>query len=496
MTYARLHESARKLGELNNALAMLMWDEAVMMPAGSGNGRGETLATLAGMAHDLSSDPSIEDWIDASLNESLDAWQRANVDQIRRAYIAAKAVPKDLVVAISKATSKTEQCWRTARAENDWRTIEPLLEEVVGLTIQRADALAQMSNVTPYDALLDEYEPGLKQSSIDPVFDDLASFLPAFVDDAIARSSEIAIPGPFPVAAQERLGRELMSAVGFDFERGRLDVSHHPFCGGIADDTRITTRYNEDDFLESMFAVLHETGHALYQQGLPDAWRGQPVGAAGGMALHESQSLLMEMQVCRGDDFLRFAAPIVSRALGGDSHGDLGADRLGADRLGAMARRVRRGFIRVDADEVTYPLHVILRYQLETALLSGDLQVGDIPTAWHDKMVDFLGLSTEGNFHDGCMQDVHWFAGLIGYFPTYTLGAVAAAQLFAAARAAIDGLGQRIGDGDFEPLVGWLRDNVHSEGRRFTTNELLERVTGRPLETKDFRAHLEARYLS
>ena len=491
MTYARLHESARKLGELNNALAMLSWDEAVMMPAGSGSGRGETLATLAGMAHDLSSDPSIENWIDASREERLDDWQRANVEQVRRAYIAAKAVPKDLVVAISKATSKTEQCWRTARAENDWRTIEPLLQEVVGLTIQRAEALAETLKVEPYDALLDEYEPGLKRSSIDPVFDDLAAFLPSFVDEAIARSSEIAIPGPFPVAAQARLGRELMAAVGFDFERGRLDVSHHPFCGGIPDDTRITTRYNEDDFLESMFAVLHETGHALYQQGLPEAWRGQPVGAAGGMALHESQSLLMEMQVCRGDDFLRFAAPIASRTLGDDSHVD-----LGPDRLGAMARRVRRGLIRVDADEVTYPLHVILRYQLETALLSGDLPVADIPAAWNEKMFEFLGLSTQGDDRDGCMQDVHWFAGLIGYFPTYTLGAVAAAQFFVAARTAIDGLGQRIGEGDFEPLVGWLRDNVHSEGRRFTTNELLERVTGRPLETKDFRAHLEARYLS
>ena len=491
MTYARLHESAQKLGELHNALALLSWDEAVLMPVGAGAGRGETLAALAGMAHDLASDPNVDGWLQAADEETLDTWQRANLDQIRRAYIAASAVPRDLVVALSKATSACEQRWRDARAVNDWTAVEGLLAEVVRLTSERAQALAEKRNVSPYDALLDEYEPGLTCAVIDPVFDDLAAFLPAFVDRAIAAQGEwVATPGPIDVERQEQLGRELMRAVGFDFERGRLDVSHHPFCGGIPDDTRITTRYNENDFLESLFAVLHESGHALYQQGLPVAWRGQPVGDAGGMALHESQSLLMEMQVCRGDAFLEFAAPIVRRTLGLE-----GVERLGVDELGAMARRVRRGLIRVDADEVTYPLHVILRYQLETALLSGDLGVADVPGAWNEKMRDFLSLNTAGDYENGCMQDVHWFAGLIGYFPTYTLGAVAAAQFFAAARERLPDVEASIARGEFAPLVDWLRTNIHSLGRRYATDALLERVTGRPLETSEFKAHLERRYL-
>ena len=253
-------------------------------------------------------------------------------------------------------------------------------------------------------------------------------------------------------------------------------MSHHPFCGGEPDDTRITTRYNEGDFLESLFAVLHETGHALYQQGLPKAWRGQPVGDAGGMALHESQSLTMEMQVSRSAAFLEFAAPIVQRSL-------LGAPTRAAqwqpENLVALATRVRRGFIRVDADELTYPQHVILRYELETALLDGRLEVADLPDAWDEKMSAGLGLSTAGDFANGCMQDVHWFAGLIGYFPTYTLGAVIAAQLYRAAREQVAGLEDAIRAGDFPVLVDWLRDRVHRRGRLLPSMALVAEATGR-----------------
>ena len=281
-----------------------------------------------------------------------------------------------------------------------------------------------------------------------------------------------------------------MERLGFDFERGRLDATHHPFCGGDADDARVTTRYNEASFLESMFAVLHETGHALYQQGLPKAWRDQPVGEAGGMALHESQSLFMEMQVCRGAAFLEFAAPLIREALGRDA-----ADEAWrAENLHRAATRVERSRIRVEADEATYPLHVILRYELEQALIDGDLPVRELPVAWNEKSEAFLDLHLGDNHREGCMQDVHWYGGIIGYFPTYTVGALAAAQLFRSAAQALPDLDHAIRAGDFAPLLAWLRRNVHGLGRSQDTAAIIRSATGAPLGATAFLQHLRERY--
>ena len=492
MGYDALHERFRRIGDLNHALAMLSWDEAVMMPADSGSVRGEALATLTGMVHELTAAPETGELVDAAEQEDLGPWQAMNVAKIRHGWDAARAVPTDLVRALSRATSACEQTWRVARAENDWDAVVDKLRIVVDLSREKARALAATFGCEPYDALLDDYEPGLTRTDIEPVFTELGAALPDMVDDALSRQAAARAPqGPFPIERQDALGRALMAAVGFDFGRGRLDVSHHPFCGGDPDDTRITTRYNENDFLESMFAVLHETGHAMYEQGLPRDWRGQPVGHAGGMALHESQSLLMEMQVCRGAPFIEFAAPIIQRAL-------LGAETDAAewqpDNLVKLAAKVERGFIRVDADELTYPLHVILRYRLETALLDGSLTVGDIPDAWNEGMSSSLGLSTAGNFKDGCMQDVHWFAGLIGYFPSYTLGAVMAAQIFRAVRDGIPGLDDAVRQGRFSVLFDWLREHVHGRGSIRPSLELVAGVSGRRLGTDAFLDHLRTRY--
>ena len=492
MSYAALHERFRRIGDLNHALAMLSWDEAVMMPAGGGTVRGEALATLTGMVHQLTAAPETVELVDAALEEELDPWQTVNVEKIRHDWLTARAVPADLVRALSLATSACEQTWRGARGKNDWGVVVDGLRSVVDLTREKSQALAATLQCEPYDALLDNYEPGLTRTAIDPVFDELGAVLPDMVDDAMARQPTCALPrGPFPVDRQKALGRALMAEVGFDFERGRLDESHHPFCGGDPDDTRITTRYNEHDFLESMFAVLHETGHAMYEQGLPSDWRNQPVGHAGGMAMHESQSLLMEMQVCRGLPFIEFAAPIVQRTLLGT---ETDAAEWQPDNLVRLAAKVERGFIRVDADELTYPLHVILRYRLETALLDGSLGVAEIPDAWNEAMSASLGLSTAGNFTDGCMQDVHWFAGLIGYFPSYTLGAVMAAQIYRAARNGIPGLDDAIREGRFAVLFDWLRDHVHGRGSLKPSMELIADVTGLRLGTDAFLGHLRQRY--
>jgi carboxypeptidase Taq len=330
-------------------------------------------------------------------------------------------------------------------------------------------------------------------ADIDRLFDEIAGFLPDLIEGALNRQASLpsAPPpcGPFPVETQRRLAMRLMERIGFDFVHGRLDVSAHPFCGGTPEDVRITTRYNEDDFARALMGVLHETGHALYQRGLPAEWRLQPVGRARGMAMHESQSLLLEMQVCRSRAFLTYAAPIIREAFGGTGPG------WEVDALYRRQIRVRRGFIRVDADEVTYPAHVILRYRLERAMLAGDLKPADLPGAWAAALREMLGVAPD-NDREGCLQDIHWYDGNWGYFPTYTLGALIAAQLFEAARRDVPDLMQAIAEGEFAPLLGWMRERVHSKGSLLSTAELVETATGQPLGTASFERHLRDRYLS
>ncbi|MTJ83920.1 MAG: carboxypeptidase M32, partial [Telmatospirillum sp.] len=296
--------------------------------------------------------------------------------------------------------------------------------------------------------------------------------------------------GPFPAGRQRRLCERVAEVLGFDFTHGRLDVSLHPFCSGNPDDIRITTRYDEADYLSSMMSVIHETGHALYTRGLPECWTTQPVGRPRGTGIDESQSLLMEVQACRTPEFLSFAAPLIAGILAEE-----GAPGWDADTLRGQMLRVKPDFIRVDADEVTYPAHVILRYRLEKALVAGDLDVAGLPSAWNEGMEDLLGIRPPDD-RLGCLQDIHWYCGLIGYFPTYTLGAMTAAQLFDAAKRSVPGLLEAIGRGDFRPLLGWLRTHVHSRGSLIGTDELLTAATGRPLDSAVFKSHLTNRYLS
>ncbi|MGK2923329.1 MAG: carboxypeptidase M32 [Methyloceanibacter sp.] len=491
--YAQLETRFEELHQLGHAQAMLSWDDAVMMPRGGGPARGEALAALAALAHRTLTAPEVGDLLDragASLAQ-LNAWQQANLRAMRRTHTRAVALPEALVRTNQLATTRCQQIWRAARADNDWNAVKGSLGEVIALAREEAAALGDALALDPYDALLDGYEEGTREAHVTQLFDDLKGFLPGFIDRVIARqTAPFPLPGPFPRDGQHALGEDMMRLLGFDFSRGRLDVSHHPFCGGVPDDTRITTRYSEEEFLESLMAVLHETGHALYQQGLPADWRRQPVGNCLGAAVHESQSLFVEMQMSRGRAFIEFAAPHLRRHLGGKP----GDAAWTADNLQAHSRQVRRGYIRVDADELTYPLHVILRFEIERALIAGKLDAADIPDAWNEAMTRYLGLSTEGDYRNGCMQDVHWFAGLFGYFPTYTLGALMAAQWFAAARATLPDLDSQIEAGDFAPLIGWLRRNIHGRGQLKTASELLIDVTGEPLSLRHFKTHLENRY--
>ena len=492
--YQALESRFHRLGALREAAGMLHWDMSTMMPAGGAEARTEQLAALDVTCHELLADRRMGDLMSAADEEShgLDPWRRANLREMRRAWLHATALEADLVEALSRAEKRCEMIWREARPANDFKAVLPALETQVGLVRQGAAAKAEALGLSPYDALLDRFEPGGRAERIDAVFDPLAEFLPDFLGAVLERQASAPAParpdGPFSRDKQEALGRRLMRAVGFDFAHGRLDVSLHPFCGGVPDDVRITTRYDEADFMKALMGVLHETGHAMYERGLPRDWRLQPVGAARGMAMHESQSLLVEMQACRSPAFLDFAALLMRETFAGTGPAWETAN------LRRLYNRVEPGFIRVDADEVTYPAHIILRYRLETAIVAGDLVLADLPGAWNDGMRDLLGIVPPDDTL-GCLQDIHWYDGAWGYFPTYTLGAMTAAQLFDSASRARPRIRAGIAEGDFGPLMEWLHDHVHARGSLLTGDELLTEVTGRPLDPAVFEAHLKRRYL-
>jgi carboxypeptidase Taq len=339
---------------------------------------------------------------------------------------------------------------------------------------------------------MDNYEPGMTAVRIDALFGDLLTWLPDLVRRVREKQSTqnvIAPKGPFPRAAQYEVGLAAMKLLGFNFEAGRLDESAHPFCGGAPEDVRLTTRYREDDFVGSLMGVIHETGHGRYEQNLPRDLLGQPVAWARSAGIHESQSLSFEMQIGLSRAFAGLIAPSLVKAFGAQA-------AFEPENLYQHFIRVTPGFIRVEADELTYPLHVILRYRMERALIEGDIEAEDIPGLWNQSMKEFLDIDTVGNFRNGCMQDVHWSEGLFGYFPSYTLGAMYAAQWFAAIRRAVPDLDTRMADGDLAPALDWLKAKVWSQGSRWTTDELVTRATGSALDAAHYRKHLETRYLA
>ena len=491
--YEALERLFGRLSAIGDAAGILGWDAQTLMPAGAAEGRAEQLATLRGLSHDMLVAPAVADLLGAAETsaEALGAWETANLREMRRSHAHAIAVPHELVVASSKATSRAEMAWRDARATSDFALLAPHLREVLRLQRETARHKGQALGIAPYDALLDQFDPGLRRARIDPLFDRLRFELPGLVREARARQAREAAPapiaGPFPLAAQRSLGETLMRALGFDFARGRLDTSLHPFCGGATGDVRITTRYAESDFTRATMGVLHETGHALYEQGRPAPWLRQPVGTARGMTVHESQSLLIEMQACRTREFLAYLAPLARSIFAREDAA------LSASNLHRIYTRVEPGFIRVDADEVTYPAHILLRYDLERAMIDGMLEIEDLPAAFNRGLHDLLGLTVTDDAL-GCLQDIHWPSGAWGYFPTYTLGAICAAQLFAAARAARPEILVGLATGDFSALVAWLRTEVHEKGSLLDTDDLLMSATGRPMEIDAYLGHLRHRY--
>lgn len=492
MSFQKLDDLCRRLEALEHALAILGADEATHMAVGGGEKRAEAMAALSGMYHRQATAPEISDWIHAAERETLNEDQTAALREFRRHHTNLTCLPADFVERQTAARLRCEQLWRDLRAKGDWTSFQPALEGVVALAREEAAMRAEVLGLSPYDALMEQYDPGNRTADITPVFTDLKAFLKDFVPQALdVQAERLAerplkpLSGNYSIDRQRALGLAMMEAVGFDLTHGSLSVSHHPFCGGVPSDVRITTRYRTTEFLSALMGILHETGHALYEQNLPQDWSHWPLGKARGMAIHESQSLFVEKQIGRNPAFWRWALPVVDSHLG---------ESWSLDDILPHVHRVERGLIRVDADEVTYPLHVILRYELEQGLIAGKLDVADIPEAWDAGMRDYLGLSTIDNPGDGPMQDVHWPGGAFGYFPSYTLGAMMAAQQWAALVDEHPDTDEAIAKGDFSAVNEWRRARIWSQGSRWSTRELMQRATGGKLDARHFIAHLQKRY--
>ena len=489
--YGALCATFTRLYRYQHLGAIVGWDQAAMMPPRGNTARGAALAELDVLMHQTLTDPALPALLHAASDEALDETQRACLREMRRDWTQASALPEHLVEAKSLAGSRCEHAWRTQRMENDWQGFLDNFTDVVKYAREEAQTLSQANGLSPYDALLDKYEPGMASTTLDVTFDELKTWLPDLISKVREKQAGETVElaqGPFAIDRQRALGVDIMELLGFDFSAGRLDVSAHPFCGGVAEDVRITTRYSEDDFLRSLMGVVHETGHARYEQNLPREIAHLPLGRARSMGIHESQSLSFEMQIARGPAFLTLIAPTLRKHLGALSAFESG-------NLARLCTRVRPGLIRVESDELTYPAHIVLRFEIERALIDGYIEAADIPALWDEKMMAYLGLDTRGNYRDGCLQDIHWPTGTFGYFPSYTLGAMYAAQYFASIRQAHPDLDTRVAKGDLSPIFDWLNSHIWRQASRWDSAELVQRATGEALNPEHFRRHLRARYL-
>lgn len=478
---------------LKQVSGLMNWDRSVMMPPAGVEQRARQMSVLNVTIHALQSDPRVADGLAAVNENDLDDWQRANLRLMREHHTLAVAVPPELVAARIAQATRTEMVWRQARADNQFSLVAPELEKLFAIVRDCAGAMAEKLGLAPYDALMRPYLPHMSSGEVDAIFDDLAGFLPAALDRAIARQQDAQpLDGPFPVEAQQKAADFVARQLGFDLDSwGRLDVSAHPFSSGIGGDVRITARYAPEDFISGLQAVAHEAGHGFYDHHVPPQWGDQPVGVSGnmGMGIHKSQSLGLEMQMGRSRGYWEFLAPHLAKIFG------RAGTSWSGENLYRHATRVGRGLVRIEADEVSYPLHVILRYRLEKDLLSQKLAIRDLPEAWNAAMQDLLGV-TPPTDSLGCMQDIHWHYGMVGYFPAYAIGAVIAAQFTQRLRQDIPDLEDRLARGDFFAYTAWMRDHVQSKACLVTPPQLIESVSGSPLSASALKAHLTQRYLS
>jgi carboxypeptidase Taq len=492
--YEQLEQEFRRLHAFRGTLALLRWDAAVTMPRGSADVRGEQLAALETECHALLTSPRVTRLLERAeaSRQGLGDWKLANLREMRRQRDHAIATPPSLVSRLARSVAKAQAKWREACDKNDFSVLAPALEEVVKLTRNRAAMLGQSLGLDPYDALADEFTPGLRSSEIGATFATLSRRLPTLVGEAIdvqLSRPVLTIPGRFSAAKQRALCIEVMKSLGFPFDRGRFDEADRAFTEGVPGDIRVTTRIDPRDPFAGLLGALHETGQALYDLGLPPEWRDQPVGQELGMAVEESQSLLLEMIVGRSRAFVTYLRPLLERHYG------VTGPEWSEENLYRRLNTVTRGPIRMDADELTYQAHIIVRYELEQRLLSGDLPVRDLPGAWNELMDHRLGICPASD-NDGCLQDGHWALGSFGYFPSYGIGAVVAAQLWESLREDVQGVEKQIAKGEFGPALSWLGENVHALGAKLAVPDLVKHATGKPLSAAAYLRYLERKYLA
>ncbi len=493
--YESLQQRSREVAGFNSMASLLGWDQETYMPPKAGAYRAEQMGQLAGLTHRLSTAPEVGDWIKSCedhlppcADEEETAVRAANVREWRRDYDRATRLPGRLVEELARTTSLSREAWMEARRESNFAGFAPWLEKILALVREQAEAWGY--NTCAYDGLLEGYEPGARVAELNPVFADLQKALTPLLP-RLQKITGVVDParleGNYPIAGQQALNWRVAAAMGFDFEAGRIDTTVHPFCTEMGPrDCRLTTRYHEADFTSSLFGVMHEAGHGLYTQGLPVEHFGTPLGTFLSLGIHESQSRLWENQVGRSPEFWRHWYPIVREQFPA-------LDGLPLEEFWLLVNRVKPSHIRVEADEATYNLHIVLRYEIEQRLVSGDLAVADLPEAWNARFEELFQIPVPDDAR-GCLQDTHWSLGLIGYFPTYTLGTLNAAQLFAAALRQVPGLEADLQQANYAPLLRWLQDNIHRHGRRYSPGELIQRATGEPLRATYFLDYLKAKY--
>lgn len=486
---ASLCDRLKRTNLLASVLGVLQWDEQVNLPAASGERRAAQLALMAELHHQSATAPEI-----GALLAHLEAApapagsdEATIVRHARRDYDRATRLPTAFVAEKAALDSEAYHVWTRARASSEFSRFAPYLQRQLDMARREAAYLGHTDR--PYDYFLDRFDPGLNEAQVEVLFAELRAGLVPFVREIVAspvRAPEGVLRG-FPVAEQDAFLREVTAALGFDYRRGRIDVAVHPFCSGDAADTRMTTRYSEDEPLDSLFSAIHETGHGLYEQGLPVEALGTALGEAVGMAIHESQSRLWENQVGRGRAFWRYFEPRLRARSSGRLEG------IDSDALHLAINRVALTPIRTESDEVTYNLHIILRFEIERGLFAGRFAVADLPEVWRALSRELLDLEPESDAR-GVLQDVHWSGGAFGYFPSYCLGNMIAAQLWQAVCRAMPDLDEDFSRGDFSRLLEWLRAHVHRHGKRFDTRQLVRRVTGEELSPRHLLAYLRERY--
>ena len=482
--YGELLDQYRRATYVGDANGVLGWDQEVVMPEGGTPARSKQRGALSALSHELLVDDDVAAWLETLEDRSLPEENAAVVREIRRQHERKVRVPSDLVEEISEATSDAHPIWQRARENDDFDAFAPTLERILNLKREYAEQIDP--DADPYEVLFADYEPYLDLDTAERILERLRERLVPLLEEIRETDVELAtIEGTFPEADQLELARDALETLGYDFERGRLDTSPHPFTSGTQFDARVTTRFDEAEPLDSLTATIHEFGHATYMLGLRDDAYGTPLGEARGLTVHESQSRFWENHVGRTRAFWERFVPTFN-----DHHG---ADLSPQEAYEATNQIYEGNLIRVEADELTYHLHIILRFEIERELLAGEIDVEEIPAVWNDRMESYLGVRP-GTDAEGCLQDIHWSHGSFGYFPTYSLGSVLAAQLDAALGDELGATEEMVRAGEFEPIHEWLSDNVHRHGSQYPTDELIETATGEPFTADHFLEYAESKY--